>query len=139
MKNHMRQLKRLSLALTMSSAIVLSPVAALADNERGRHRDDNRQVIKIHDDYASRSHRKLAYNDNRNRKHHSHKWKHHKKHRHDKHHDRAYRRAYRYGHDHHYVVRNNIYYDHYHGHDHYVDPRITLGIHLGHIDLLFRD
>lgn len=92
-----------------------------AQNERGQkkhHRHDKYKKHYAYDKHAHKKHRRSLYNK------HSHS-----KHSHGKHNHRHNTR----------VIRTYDHHDHAYNHHHGYDPRISLGLHLGHFDLYFED
>ena len=135
------------LVTTMFTGMLAAPAAALADNDRGK--GYNKQHVAS-SDMHHRSHKK-QHKKHRKHRHvydgHSHRSHGHKKHhRHDKHRVHHVHDKYRWhkhdGHRHRHdtrVIRTYHYHDHAYNHHHGYDPRISLGLHLGHFDLYFED
>lgn len=128
--------KNLSIAATLITGLVLTPAIAIADNDgtkrhnkgggysspishnNSHHKKSYRKEIKRNDHKRIKQHDKRGHMGHMMKKHH-------------KHHDHDYR------HNHVHVI--NQYRSHDHGHSHYYDPRISVGLHLGHFDLYFED
>ena len=136
------------LATTMLTGMFAAPAAALADNDRGKG-FKNEHVAYSGADH--RAHKKAHKKAHKNRKHahdghvhrsHAHK-KHHKHHKRRGHHAHNHYRWHNHGgHSHRHdtrVIRSYHHHDHAYYHHHGYDPRISIGLHLGHFDLFFED
>jgi hypothetical protein len=131
--------KGLSIAATLIAGLILTPAIALADNDsnKGHNRKGEYTSNKNHSksDYKKshrnevkhNGHKRIIHDDKRGKLHRSIR----------KHYDRGYR------YDHVHVI--NEYHPHDHGHSHYYydyydyDPRLSVGLHLGHFDLYFEE
>ena len=131
------------LATTMLTGIFAAPAAALADNDRGKgyqkeHVAHSGADHRMHNKAHKRVHKK-AHDVHANRPHKNH---HKYKERRDRHAHDKYRWHSHGGHSHRHdtkVVRSYHQHDHAYKHHHGYDPRISLGLHLGHFDLYFED
>lgn len=142
----------MTIAATLVTGLALAP-AAIAGDERGKHmkkdrdfssmKHQNKQHRNSYADKHSNKHNSSHRNGHNNvysvghKKHHKHGHGSHKKMKHNKHYDHNYRRHHGH-HGNHTVVNQYDVYDHGHSHSYY-DPRIRIGLHLGHFDLLFQD
>ena len=136
------------LATTMLTGIFAAPASALADNDRGKgykkehvasHAMHHRSHKKQHNS-EYRKHRPV-YDGHSGRSNGHKKHNRHNKHRADNVHDK-YRWHKHDGHRHRHdtrVIRSYHDHDHVYNHHHGYDPRISLGLHLGHFDLYFED
>lgn len=119
--------KSLTIAVTLVTGLALAPASAIADNDRGKHQSKDR-------DYTSKSHRD-QHRDYGHKQHNNDNYRGHGK---EKHYAHDSQRSHSYGHYQGYVVHRYPIHDHIHSYDYY-DPRITLGLNLGQISLLFQD
>ena len=136
------------LATTMMSGMLAAPAAALADNDRGKgYKKEHVASSAVH----HRAHKKQHKHEHRKHKpvydRHSHRSHgHNKQHKHNKYsshhvHDKfGWHKHGGHGHRHDTrVIRSYHHHDHVYNHHHGYDPRISLGLHLGHFDLYFED
>jgi len=138
------------LATTMLTGLFAAPAAALADNDRGKGYKNEHVAYsgadhRMHKKALKREHKKAHYNAKHAHDGHAHR-PHKKHHKHKKHRDHHVHNKYRWykhgGHSHRHntrVVRSYHHHDHAYNHHHGYDPRISLGLHLGHFDLYFED
>jgi len=136
------------LATTMLTGMFASPVAALADNDRGKGYK-NAHVTSYNADHRAhkKAHKKVHKREKRAHDGHRHRPAAHKKHhKYDKRRGHHAHNKYGWhkhgGHSHRHitrVIRSYGHHDHAYNHHHGYDPRISLGLHLGHFDLYFED
>lgn len=126
----------LSITATLVAGLLLTPAIALADKDSNRGHSMKGEYTS-HKNQSKGDYRKSHRNEV---KHNGHKRIIHDGRRGkpyrliEKHYDRGYR------HDHVHVI--NEYYPLHHGHSHYYydyDPRLSIGLHLGNIDLYFEE